>query len=76
MNANKIYLARISRPYLNCILYDDLVKWVKYNTEVYWEYPGGFERVNGYKYWSMLVFPDEETMIICKLMFPEIVCTK
>lgn len=73
MSVKQPYSATIFRPYFNQEVYAKLIEWMKDNRGVWWDKTSGRSWINGFETWSLLVFPDEETLLVCRLMFPEIV---
>jgi len=49
-----------------------LDEWVNGCEGAVWDYNGGRTFLNGKVYHSMILFDTEEDLLVCKLMFPEL----
>ena len=69
----KVFRTRIFRPYFHQEVYAKLLEWMKQTPGTWFDKSAGRSWINNGEYWSVIVCPDSETLLVCKLMFPEII---
>lgn len=65
--------ARLRRAWSYPAQYGRLEEWVYGYNGARWNYASGWSNINGRMYYSELFFNSEEDLLICKLMFPELI---